>query len=191
MIVQENQKQAEQQQEQRGGKKNEAVARDALFVAQWPQAMHAAGGEIIHETRIRGRRAAQMIAQAMPERGQIVFAHAEFVVMIRRLGFVAGLERLMIYFLENRFARRQRWRRVFFGRVRNRCAVRQRGGSKTRRDGRGGRALKLRVEFFDFAFERGELVVQRLCADGNRVNARVFFFGGRHTTSMPQHEGQH
>src|SRR5471030_135569 len=110
-----------------------------------------------------------MVAQAMPERGQIVFAHAEFVVMIGRFGFVADLQRLMIYFLKNRLVRSRWWRLGFFGCGQNRRTVRQGGGTKT---WRSRRALKLRVEFFDFVFERGNLLVQRLRAGGNRVNAR-------------------
>ena len=65
---------------------DEAVAGDALFVAQRAQALHAAGGEIVDQARIAGGRAAKMIADAVPQRGQIVFAHAEFVENFRRLG---------------------------------------------------------------------------------------------------------
>ena len=81
---------AEQNQKQHDDEQDEAVARDAFFVAHRAQSVDAAGSEIIHEARIVRRRAAKMIAQAMPQRGQIVFADAEFVVAVARVGF--GLE---------------------------------------------------------------------------------------------------
>jgi hypothetical protein len=65
--------------------------------------------------------------------------------------------------------------------------VRNGGGAES---GRGG-ALKLRVEFFDLGFERGNLLVQGARAFGNRVNLLRLFLRGRHTTnfSMPQQNG--
>src|SRR5205085_8772390 len=63
----------------------------------------------------------------------------------------------------------------FFRAVRNGRAVRQGGGTQLGR----GRALDLRVEFLDLGFERGDLVVQRAGAGGNRVG---FFLRERHTT---------
>ena len=54
MVVQENGKDAEQDDEQEDDQRDEAVARDALFVAQRAQAAHAAGGEIGDEARIAG-----------------------------------------------------------------------------------------------------------------------------------------
>ena len=57
---------SEQQHEQNNDQKNEAIARDALFIAQRAQAAHAAGGEIVHETRIARAGATEMIADAIP-----------------------------------------------------------------------------------------------------------------------------
>ena len=90
MIPHKNGNHAEQNQKQNDDEQDEAVARDALFVAHRAQAVDAAGGEIIHEARIVRRRAAEMVAQSVPQRGQVVFADAEFVVAVARVGF--GLE---------------------------------------------------------------------------------------------------
>jgi hypothetical protein len=52
MVVQEDGKDAEQDDEQNDDQHDEAVAGDALFVAQRAQAAHAAGGKIGDEARI-------------------------------------------------------------------------------------------------------------------------------------------
>jgi hypothetical protein len=63
----------------------------------------------------------------------------------------------------------------------NGFAVRHGGGTQLGR----GCALKLRVEFFDLGFERGDLVVQSMRARSEiGSTCFAFFFGERHTTNL-------
>ena len=89
------------------GEKDEAVARNALLVAHRTQAMHATGGQIGDEPRIAGGRPAEMVPDAIEERGQIVFTHAEFVELIGRGGLIGVGQRF--YLFKNRLM--HRWRR--------------------------------------------------------------------------------
>ena len=74
--------------------------------------MHAAGGQIGDEPRIVRGRPAEMVPDAIEKPGQIVFAHAKFVELIGRGGFIRLPQRL------DRFKNRlvQRWTAA--GRVR-------------------------------------------------------------------------
>ena len=157
------------------GEHNEAVARDALLVAHRTQAMHAAGGQIGDQPRIVRGRPAEMVPDAIEQRGQIVFADAQIVELVGRgdlLGVGQGF-----YLFKNRFMHRWRRQRGRFVRAGDGRAVRNGGGTKFG----SGRALKLRVELFDFGFEGGNLVVERARTVGNRI---VFFLRGPHTTNF-------
>src|ERR1700692_4868610 len=70
---------AEQEDKEHHGEGDDSVAGDAFFVAQGAQALDATGGEIVHEARIGGGGAGEMVAHTVPEGGQVVFAHAEFI----------------------------------------------------------------------------------------------------------------
>src|ERR1700728_3290744 len=86
--------------------KQESIPRDALFITHWPQALDAPGSEVIHELRIGRRRTAKMIFDAAEKRREVIFAHAQIVVMFRRRdGIALGLQTILIHFLENRLAR--------------------------------------------------------------------------------------
>ena len=74
--------------------RKKTVTRHALFVAQRAQSLNTAGGEIIDEARIARRRAAKMVAHAVEQRRQVVFAHAKFVEDFRRFRLVARVARL-------------------------------------------------------------------------------------------------
>ena len=74
--------------EQENGKRDESVAGDAFFVAHRAQAVHAAGGQIGDQPGIVRGRPAEMVPEAIEERRQIVFAHAEFVELVGRGGFL-------------------------------------------------------------------------------------------------------
>ena len=70
--------------------------------------------------------------------------------------------------------------------MRDGCAVRNGGGTQAG----CGRALKLRVELFDFGLEGGDLVAKGAGPVGNRVN--LFFHGPHMTMSVAQqHSHQH
>src|SRR5262249_5428986 len=56
----------------------------------------------MHQLRIVGGRPAKMIADAPEQRGEIVFSHAQFVVMIRRRDFTTGFQAILIHLFENR-----------------------------------------------------------------------------------------
>src|SRR5690242_15236350 len=75
----EHQDDAEEREEEDRREDDEAVAGDAFFVAERTQSLHAAGGEVVHEFGIGRRGRAEMVADTMDQRGQIVFADAEFV----------------------------------------------------------------------------------------------------------------
>jgi len=182
MIVHNDPQDAEQHEEQRGGKKDEAVARNALLVAHRTEAMHATGGQIGDEPRIAGGRPAEMVPEAIEECRQIVFTHAEFVELIGCGGFIGVSQ--WVYLFKNRLLRRLRRRgRGWFVRASDGRTVRNSGGTQAR----SGRALKLRIELLDFGFERGNLVGERARTVGNRIN---FFLRGRHTTiSVPHQNG--
>ena len=102
--------------------RNEAVAGDALLVAHRAQAVDAAGGEIVHEARIRGGRAAKMVAQAVPQRGQIVFAHAEFVVMVGRIRPRRALAAALVDLPQKPVRARRAWARAAARRCANTVA---------------------------------------------------------------------
>ena len=94
--------------QQHGGddddQRKKTVARHALLVTQRTQAVDPAGGQIVDEPGIAGRRAAKMIAQAAPQRRQVVFAHAQ---LVEKLGFrvlSARGELGVMNFLKNRSA---------------------------------------------------------------------------------------
>ena len=178
MLRPENHEESEQRGDDDDEQGEKAVARDAFFVAQRAQAVDAAGGEIVHEARIAGGRAAKMIAHAVPQRGQIVFAHAEFVEEFGGFAICARREFGMADFFKNRFAGRGR-RRGFFRGAGNGFAKGQGGGAEPG----FGRTLQLRVELFDFRFERGNLVVERARLVGNRVG---LFLGQAHKNLMPR-----
>ena len=170
MAFQEQRDDAEQNQKQHDDQRDEAVAGDALFVAHRAQAVDAAGGEIIHKARIAwwsGRengcaggstaRANRICARRVRCNGRRIR---------RRRATASGS---WIDLLKNRLVRGGLGRGRRLGGARNGFAVRNGGGTEFRR----GRALDLRVELFDLGFERGDLVVERAGAVGNRVG--LFF----------------
>src|ERR1019366_2362606 len=173
---------AEQDEKQHDREGDETVARNALLVAHRTEAVHATGGQIGDEPRIAGGRPAEMVPEAIEERRQIVFTHAEFVELIGGGGFIGVSQ--WVYLFKNRLMRRlRRRRRGWFVRASDGRTVRNGGGTKFRR----GHALKLRVELLDFRFERGNLVGEGARTVGNRIN---FFLRGRHTTiSVPHQNG--
>ncbi len=181
-VFQVKQQRAEQNRKQNERERDDAVARDALFVAQRAQALHAAGGEVIHQARVARGRPAKMIADAVPQRGQIVFAHAEFVENFRRFAAGDGRERAALDFFKNGFRFFRRRRRGFFGGARNRRARRRGGGAKFGRR----RARQLRVEFFDLGFERGDFGFERARLVGNRIG---LFVQQTHVVSLSRENG--
>src|ERR1035441_8109663 len=106
-----------------------------------------------------------MVAHAVPQRGQIVFAHAEIIVNLRRRVVGAGRERAAFDLFKNGFGFFWRRRRRLVGGERDRRALRQGGGTVFRR----GVARQLRIELLDFGFQRGDLVVQRAGLVGNQI----------------------
>ena len=179
MAAHENADGAEQNDEQHDGEKDEAVARNALLVAHRTKTMHATGGQIGDEPRIVGGRPAEMVPDAVEERGQIVFADAQFVKLIGRGGLLGVGQRF--YLFENRLLHRRRRRRGGFVRASDGRTVRNGGGAEFR----SGCALKLRIELLDFGFEGGDLVGEGARTVGKRV---IFFLRGPHTTISAPHQ---
>ena len=63
MVAQIDQDDAEQQQEQDDGEKNETVPRHALFITQRAQAANAAGGQIRDEPWVGSHRSAEIAGE--------------------------------------------------------------------------------------------------------------------------------
>src|ERR1035438_284450 len=110
MVSQKNQQRAEQNRKKNEREREHAVAGNALFFAQGVQTLHAAGGEQADQSRIAGARTMKMTANAMPQRWQIVFAHAEVVENFRRFAAGDQRKRVALDFFKNRFGFRRRWR---------------------------------------------------------------------------------
>ena len=181
MPGQEHIKQAEQHDGDDDHEPEKAVAGDAFLIAQRTQAVHATGSEVIHEARIAGGRAAKMVPQAIPQRGQIIFANAEFVEQFRHFRRRIAAKFGGVDGFENRFSGLIRRWRIFLGVARNGLAGG--GGSGTKFWFRV--PLQLRVELLDLGFERGNFISEGARLVRDRVG---LFFGERHT-SMPREDG--
>ena len=67
--------------------RDKTVAGDAFLIAQWPQALDAAGRQIVDQLGIRSRWPAKMIFQSLPECGQVVLSHIQLIILwLCRLG---------------------------------------------------------------------------------------------------------
>jgi hypothetical protein len=143
------------------GKEDKSVAGDAFLISQGAQPADAAGGQVADELGIGGRGGAKEGAHAPKRAEQIVFAHAE-VIIVAGAGFEFGLGArfLAVEPLEDGFARGRR---------------RGQGGRRFGQDGAaawdgGGTDARVGAGLFDFA---GELPNLRL----ERVNFRAQFPG--------------
>ena len=73
-MTPENGDDSEQREEQNDDQGDEAIASDALFVAQRTKSLDPARGQITDQPGIGGGRAAKLVANAADKRGQIIFA---------------------------------------------------------------------------------------------------------------------
>src|SRR5262245_8759805 len=98
---------AEQRREKDRHEKEKPIPGDAFFVAQRAKSLNAASSEIIDELGIGRGRSVKMIGDAAKQRGQIIFADAEFVVMLGSgRWFAARFQTVLVHFLEDRFLQR-------------------------------------------------------------------------------------
>ena len=73
----------QQKDEQEDDQRDETVSRDAFFDAQRAEAAHTTGGQIGDEPWIRSRWPAEQAPQPVQQRGQIIFADAELIELVR------------------------------------------------------------------------------------------------------------
>ncbi len=148
MVPDEHRDHSPGREQQNNRQDDEAVSRHALFVAERAQPLDAPGRQIIDELGIGRRARAEVVFQAPEKTGEIVFAHAKLVVLLRGRGWFGGLKPFLIHLFEDRLARGGRSRR------RGDRETGKSGGTDSRFVCARGRGLG--VELFDLGFERGD-----------------------------------
>lgn len=104
VMAAENGENPDQQKQQADHDEKKAISRHAFFVAHWAQPLDAASGEVIDELRIGSGRRTKMVFDAAKQRGEVIFAHAQIVVMLSCHRLALRLQTLLVHFLENGFA---------------------------------------------------------------------------------------
>ena len=168
MAFQKHRDDAEQNQKQHDDEQDEAVAGDALLVAHRAQAVDAAvrpGSSRGADSWWSGRAGGCGCGSTAPA-NHICARPVRCNGRRTRPPHAPGVDWVLISSKTGSCAAGAGAGADFSVTVRNGRAVRNGGGTEFGR----GRALDLRVELFDLGFERGDLVVERAGAVGNRVN---------------------